>query len=229
MRALRPLRSHLVSDSFRLIVFDLDGTLVDSRRDISDAANALLEECGATPLPEAHIGRLVGDGAATLVARAFKVNGIAQPPDALERFLALYDQRLLNHTRPYPGMPGVLDMLGSRAKLAVLTNKPIAATRRILAGLDLARHFADDAVIGGDGPFPRKPDPAGLRHLIDRAGVGSQSALLVGDSVIDWRVARGASTPVCLARYGFGFESVPVEEIGPADRIIDAPADLLAL
>jgi phosphoglycolate phosphatase len=126
-------------------------------------------------------------------------------------------------------MPGVLDMLGLRAELAVLTNKPIAATRRILAGLDLARHFAEDAVIGGDGPFPRKPDPAGLRHLITRAGVGAESALLVGDSVIDWRVARGASTAVCLARYGFGFESVPAEDIGPADRIIDAPADLLAL
>jgi phosphoglycolate phosphatase len=226
---MRALRSNVVSHAFRLIVFDLDGTLVDSRRDITDAANALLAECGAAPLPEAHIGRLVGDGAATLVARAFKVNGIARPPDALERFLALYDQRLLNHTRPYPGMPGVLDMLGLRAKLAVLTNKPIAATRRILAGLDLARHFAEDAVIGGDGPFPRKPDPAGLRHLIDRAGVGAESALLVGDSVIDWRVAREASTPVCLARYGFGFESVPIQDIRSTDRIIDGPADLLAL
>ena len=218
-----------MSHSFQLIVFDLDGTLVDSRRDIADAANALLQDCGAEPLPETRIGRMVGDGAATLVARAFEFSGIERPPDALERFLSFYDQRLLNHTRPYPGMTAILDMLGLRAQLAVLTNKPIAATRRILAGLDLARHFADDAVIGGDGTFPRKPDPAGLRHLIDRAGVGSQSALLVGDSVIDWRVARGASTPVCLARYGFGFESVPVEEIGPADRIIDAPADLLAL
>ena len=223
------MRSNVVSHSFRLIVFDLDGTLVDSRRDITDAANALLDECGAAPLPEAHIGRLVGDGAATLVARAFTDSGVTRPPDALERFVALYDQRLLNHTRPYPGMADVLDMLGLRAKLAVLTNKPIAATRRILAGLDLARHFAEDAVIGGDGPFPRKPDPAGLKHLIDRAGVAAESALLVGDSVIDWRVARAAATSVCLARYGFGFESVPVQEIGSADRIIDAPAGLLAL
>ena len=216
-------------DRFQLIVFDLDGSLVYSRRDITDAAIALLDECGAAPLPEAHIGRLVGDGAATLVARAFEASGIARPPDALERFLALYDQRLLNHTRPYPGMPDVLDMLGLRAKLAVLTNKPIAATRRILAGLDLARHFADDAVIGGDGPFSRKPDPAGLKHLIARAGVDAESALLVGDSVIDWRAARAAATPVCLARYGFGFESVPVQDIGSADRVIDAPAGLLAL
>jgi phosphoglycolate phosphatase len=226
---MRALRSHVVSPSFQLIVFDLDGTLIDSRRDIADAANALLEDCGGDPLPEARIGRMVGDGAATLVARAFEFSGIERPPDALERFHALYDQRLLNHTRPYPGLAGILDLLGVRAKLAVLTNKPIAATRRILAGLDLARHFPEDAVIGGDGRFPRKPDPAGLRHLIDRAGVGAESALLVGDSVIDWRVARAASTPVCLARYGFGFERFPVQDIGPADRMIDAPADLLAL
>jgi phosphoglycolate phosphatase len=229
MRALRAWRSSVVSHAFELIVFDLDGTLVDSRRDIADAANELLEACGAERLPETGIGHMVGDGAATLVARAFEARGIERPPDALERFLALYDRRLLNHTRPYPGMAGVLDMLGQLAQLAVLTNKPIASTRRILAGLDLARHFPEDAVIGGDGPFPRKPDAGGLRHLIERAGVGAETTLLVGDSVIDWRVARAASTPVCLARYGFGFESFPLEDLGPGDRTIDAPADLLAL
>jgi phosphoglycolate phosphatase len=216
-------------ESFLLFVFDLDGTLVDSRRDISDAANALLTACGAEPLAEEVIGRMVGDGAATLVARAFEYSGIAQPPDALARFLALYDQRLLNHTRPYPGMPAVLEMLALRAKLAVLTNKPIAATRRILGGLDLARYFPDDVVIGGDGRFARKPEPAGLLHLIDQAGLGAESALLVGDSIIDWRVARAASTPVCLAQYGFGFESIPAQDIGPFDRVIHAPAELLAL
>lgn len=215
----------------RLIVFDLDGTLVDSRRDIADAVNALLEDCGADALPEARIGRMVGDGAEMLVARAFEFNRTERPPDALERFLALYDQRLLNHTRPYPGIPAILEMLGLRVKLAVLTNKPIAATRRILAGLDLARHFPEGAVVGGGGPFPRKPDPAGLRHLSDRAGVSAESTLLVGDSVIDLRTARAASTRVCLARYGFGFESFPVQdqELGAGDGIIDTPADLLAL
>jgi phosphoglycolate phosphatase len=219
----------LAGDRFLLIVFDLDGTLVDSRRDIADAANALLEACGAEPLPEVRIGRMVGDGAAMLVARAFEDRGIQQPPDALARFLAFYDQRLLNHTRPYPGMPAVLDLLAARAKLAVLTNKPIAATHRILRGLDLARYFPDDAVIGGDGPFPRKPDPAGLLHLIKRAAVAAQSALVVGDSIIDWRVARAALTPICLVQYGFGFESIPADEITPFDRVIRAPAELLAL
>jgi phosphoglycolate phosphatase len=172
---------------------------------------------------------MVGDGAATLMTRAFAARGIEQPPDALQRFLVIYGQHLLDHTRPYPGIPDVLDRLGLRVKLAVLTNKPIASTRRILAGLDLARHFPEDAVIGGDGPFPRKPDPAGLRFLADTAGVPAASALLIGDSVIDWRTARAASMPVCLARYGFGFEGFPLDELGPADRTVGRPAEILAL
>ena len=212
-----------------LIVFDLDGTLIDSRRDLADAANALLESEGAAPLSEERIGRMVGDGAATLVARAFEASGVARPADALERFLALYDARLLNHTRPYPGIPEVLEVLGLRAPLALLTNKPLASTRRILAGLGLARHFADGAVIGGDGPFPRKPDPSGLQHLTARARVDPSSALLVGDSLVDWRTARAASARICLARYGFGYEGFPREEIGASDCVIDAPAGLLAL
>ena len=216
-------------ESFRLIVFDLDGTLIDSRRDLADAANALLESCGARPLSEEQIGRMVGDGAATLVERVFEASGLEQPAGALERYLALYDQRLLDHTRPYPGMAEVLEVLGMRATLAVLTNKPLASTRRILAGLDLARYFAEDAVVGGDGPFPRKPDPSGLRHLITRAKVPVEAALLVGDSIIDCRTARAALTPMCLARYGFGYAGFPRDELGAEDRQIDAPAELLAL
>lgn len=214
---------------FRLIVFDLDGTLIDSRRDIADAANALLVACGAAPLPETDVGRMVGDGAATLVARAFTASGVERPPDALERYLALYDERLLNHTRPYHRMAAVLDALGQRAALAVLTNKPIASTRRILDGLDLARSFAPEAVLGGDGPFPRKPDPAALRHLMASAGTAAESTLMVGDSAIDWQTARAAPARVCLARYGFGFDSVPVHELAPEDLLIDTPSDLLSL
>src|SRR5471032_933152 len=157
---------------------------------------------------------MVGDGAATLVARAFAASGIEAPPDALDRFLSLYNSRLLRHTRPYPGMPDVLDALGAGAALAVLTNKPLAATREILQGLDLARHFPAQAVLGGDGPFPRKPDPAGLRHLVAEAGVPAGATLLVGDSIVDWRTARAAATSVCMARYGFGFEGFPVEQLG---------------
>ena len=218
-----------MSRSFQLIVFDLDGTLVDSRRDLADSANALLESCGAEPLPEERIGRMVGDGAATLVARVCEARGIPQPPHALERFLALYDARLLHHTRPYDGIPAVLAVLSLRAQLAVLTNKPLAPARRLLAGLGLAQFFPDDAVIGGDGPFARKPDPAGLRHLIARAAATADAALLVGDSVIDWRTGRAAATPVCLVRYGFGFDGVPVHELDAGTQVINAPGELLAL
>ena len=210
-------------------MFDLDGTLVDSRRDITDAANALLESCGAAPIPEEQIGNMVGEGAATLVARAFTARGIPRPPDALERYLTLYEARLLNHTRVYDGMADVLAALGRRTSLAVLTNKPIAPTQRILDGLDLARHFPSDAVLGGDGPFPRKPDSGALLHLVARAGATPASTLMVGDSAIDWRTARAAGTRVCLARYGFGFLSVPLHELASEDLLIDAPSQLLAL
>jgi len=214
--------------SFSLIVFDLDGTLVDSRRDLAESANVLLTECGSDRLPEEAIGRMVGNGAPALVARAFAAAGQTPPSDAVARFLAIYDRRLLNHTRPYPRMAEVLETLAARAPLGVLTNKPLAATRSILGGLNLARYFADEAIVGGDGPFPRKPDPSGLRHLLARVAVAPAEALLVGDSTVDWRTAQNASTAICLARYGFGFEGVPVGELRPGDRVIDAPIDLLA-
>ena len=215
--------------SYRLFVFDLDGTLIDSRHDIADAANELLESCGARPIAEEQIGRMVGDGAPALVARAFAAAGLAPPPDALDRYLAIYDSRLLVHTRVYPGMPDVLAALAPRASLAVLTNKPGRSTRRIPDGLDLSRYFSDDAVVGGDGPFPRKPDPGGLRFLAAAAAISLEYTVLVGDSVIDWRTARAAGASICLARYGFGFDGIPLEQLAEGDRVIDAPIELLSL
>ncbi len=213
--------------AYALYVFDLDGTLVNSRRDLADAANELLVQCGGAPLDEAHIGRLVGEGAAVLVARVFEARGIAPPPDALARYLTIYDRRLLNHTRVYEGMTEVLAALDGRARLAVLTNKPLASTRRILAGLGLARFFSEAEVVGGDGPLPRKPDPSGLRHLAARAGVALSATLLVGDSAIDLRTARNAGAAICLAHYGFGFDTVPAGELSGAEMIIRAPNELL--
>jgi phosphoglycolate phosphatase len=126
-------------------------------------------------------------------------------------------------------MPETLEALSRRAPLAVLTNKPIAATREILSGLDLARYFAAGRVLGGDGPLPRKPEPAGLLRLAADAGVEPAMTLFVGDSVIDWRTARRAGSRICLARYGFGFETFPIETIAPDDLFVDAPGDLLKL
>jgi phosphoglycolate phosphatase len=211
------------------VVFDLDGTLVDSRRDLAEAANLVLEDAGGRRLSEEAIGAMVGDGAAALVARAFAAAGVPPPPDALDRFLAIYDERLLVHTRPYPGIPEVLSALHQRLPLAVLTNKPGGATREILEGLDLARYFEQDAIIGGDGPFPRKPDPAGLRHLADRAGVSAADTLLVGDSLVDLKTASAAASSICLARYGFGFETVRAAGGASTEWTIDMPADLLAV
>jgi phosphoglycolate phosphatase len=212
---------------FRLVVFDLDGTLVDSRRDIAESANATLEAFDATPLSEDAIGRMVGNGAPVLVARAFEAAGVPQPDGALDRFLSIYDARLLQHTRPYPGMIDVLSALADRMSLAVLTNKPLAATRHIIEGLALTRFFTDDLTVAGDGPFPRKPDPAGLGHLIAATGSSAAETVLVGDSIIDWRTAAAAKARACMARYGFGWEGFPIEELSPADWVIDRPAELL--
>jgi len=210
----------------RLVVFDLDGTLVDSLRDLADSANVLLGQLGGDPLPDAAVGRMVGDGAAMLVQRVLSAGGVSQPADALERFLAIYDGRLLRCSRPYPGIEPLLERLEGRARLAVLTNKPLGATRRILEGLNLARHFPPDHIIGGDGPFPRKPDPAGLRHLAKMADADMEKVLLVGDSVIDARTAHAAGARLCMARYGFGFTGFPPGELGPSDAAIDSPFDL---
>jgi phosphoglycolate phosphatase len=217
-----------ISD-IRLIVFDLDGTLIDSRRDLANAINALLVECGAEPLAEERVGRMVGDGAATLIARAFEASGTTKPSDALDRFLATYAQHLTDHTKPYAGIAEALTYFQGRATLAVLTNKPMASTRIILDRLDLSRFFAPHLVIGGDGPFARKPDPAGLQWLLERTAAEPSETLLVGDSAIDWRTGRAAGTRVCLARYGFGFEGFPVEQLTPGDFAVESPEGLVRL
>ena len=210
-----------------LFVFDLDGTLVDSLRDLAESANAVLEECGCPAHPEEAIGRMVGDGAAMLIARAFAEANHPKPADALERFLRVYNSRLVRFTRPYDGIPELLDALVGRSTLAVLTNKPLAATLTILEELKLSSYFGS-RVLGGDGPLPRKPDAGGLVQLMARAGVAPLQSTMVGDSVIDFQTARGAGVPACLARYGFGFHNFPLEQLTPLDRVIDHPLDLLA-
>jgi phosphoglycolate phosphatase len=209
-----------------LIAFDLDGTLVNSRRDIADSANALLVECGGSALPEAQIGKMVGEGAATLVARAFAAASLEAPADALARFLALYDDRLLHHTRAYDGIEQVLEKIGRDVTLAILTNKPRDATIRILDGLNLSRFFDRALTFAGDGPYPRKPEPLGLRALADRAGTVAARTILVGDSLVDWRTSHAAGARACMARYGFGFENFPTDELVDEDLLIDSPRDL---
>ena len=210
----------------RLIVFDLDGTLIDSRQDLADAANALIVERGGSPLPVEAVTGMVGEGAALLVRRALTAAGLE--PDletALSRFLELYDERLLVHTRLYPGTIEALEAIAPRATLAVLTNKPQRPTETILRGLRLDGYFSH--VIGGDTAFGRKPDPAALRHLMTAAGASVDDTVLVGDSAIDLRTARAAGVRICMVRYGFGF-TLAASELTGDERIVDEPGGLSA-
>jgi phosphoglycolate phosphatase len=207
-----------------LLVFDLDGTLIDSRRDLADAANALVVRHGGTALPVESIARMVGNGAAMLVRRALAAAGVdGDVRTMLPEFLELYDERLLRTTHLYDGFPEVLEALTARATLALLTNKPLAATERILTGLGIAPFFG--AVLGGDGPLPRKPDPAGLRHLMVQASADPERTVMIGDSPVDLATARAAATRVCLARYGFGFR-ISRDDLRGDELFADEPAEL---
>jgi phosphoglycolate phosphatase len=212
----------------RLIVFDLDGTLVDSHRDLADATNALLAELGGAPLPSEAVTGMVGDGAAVLVRRALTQAGLdPHTPGALDRFLRHYDACLLATTRPYAGMLETLTTLRARGhRLAVLTNKPQRATVAVLEGLGLRDSFTD--VLGGDTSHGRKPDPAGLLSLVASAGVSTSETMLVGDSPVDLATARRAGTSICLARYGFGFRFANNDFDG-TEMFIDEPVSLLEI
>lgn len=207
-----------------LIVFDLDGTLVNSRRDLADAANALLVERGGQPLPADDIASMVGEGAALLVRRVLAAAGL-NPADegALPRYLQLYSERLLAHTRLYDGTREVLATLSRQHTLAVLTNKPVRLSRDILSGLEVGQYFVN--VFGGDGPHPRKPSPAGLVAMMRECAHAPRDTVMVGDSKIDMATARAAGTRLCVARYGFGFraEEMPLQA---SDLVIDAPSDI---
>ncbi len=215
----------------RLIVFDLDGTLVDSRRDLADAANELVAELGGTPLAEDAVGDMVGEGARVLVARALRAAGLEAHTEGgrlsrpLARFIEIYDRRLLQHTTPYAGMVQVLTAAKEYARLALLTNKPTRATWAVLDGLALGAFFED--VVGGDGEWPRKPDPTGLQYLIDRAGVAPDRTLLVGDSAIDHETAVRAGVRCCLAAYGFGYATFPASRLTGDESIVRTPSELM--
>ena len=184
-----------------LAVFDLDGTLVDSADDLASSASELVTALGGRPLSVAEVVAMVGEGASLLVSRALRAAGLdPRTPDALERFLAIYDRRLLDRTRPYDGIPEALAVAAARGPLAVLTNKPADAMRKVMAGLGLDRFFVES--IGQDGTLPRKPDPAGLAALRVHASGGP--VVFVGDSPIDAQTAHAGGVPFVFARYGFG-------------------------
>jgi phosphoglycolate phosphatase len=214
----------LVGDLHRLIAFDLDGTIVDSRRDLADSANELITELGGTALPEEDIGRMVGEGAAVLIRRALTAARVTDRGAALARFLEIYDGRLLRHTRVYDGMADVVRFARSLGHVAVLTNKPKAPSERILEGLGIRDLF--DAVVGGDGPLPRKPDPAALNALMRDFEATPQTTLLVGDSAIDHETAIRAGVRCCLVSFGFGYRNFPKQRVRDDDWIASDASQL---
>ena len=210
-----------------LIVFDLDGTLVDSQRDLAESTNEMLESYGGRALPLDAVAGMVGEGARTLVVRALTAAELAPDVDeALARFRAIYDRRLLLHTRPYPGVPEMMGELAGQARLSVLTNKPEAPARRLLDAFDLTPHIA--SVVGGDSGFARKPDPAGLRHLIDAGRSDVSATIFVGDSMIDVETARRARVRMCVALYGFGNLRGDLTLDG-GELLAEQPADVVRL
>lgn len=183
-----------------MIVFDLDGTLIDSSRDLAEAASELVQAYGGRALTEADVVGMVGDGAGVLVARALTHAGLdPKMPGALDRFLEIYDRRMLAHTVPYDGMHEVLALLMPHGPLAVLTNKPLAPAEAVLGHLGLRGFFS--VVVGGDGPEPRKPDPTALRRLMASS---PRPSLMIGDSPVDADTAAAARCPFVVAAWGFG-------------------------
>jgi len=192
-----------------ILVFDLDGTLIDSARDLAESIGELLEGYGAETLPLSEVIAMVGEGAPVLVRRALARAGLRPGvDDALARFLTIYDRRLMDHTVAYPGIIESLALAIRRGPLAVLTNKPLGPSIGILEALCLRGFFS--RVVGGDGEFGRKPDPSGLLAL--QALDAGERIVMVGDSPADWNVAVNAKCPFVFARFGFGatkFDAAP--------------------
>jgi phosphoglycolate phosphatase len=188
--------------SARLLVFDLDGTLVDSKVDLASAVNVALESFDLPPLPHQTIYSYVGDGASALILRALPPEKAVLLPEVLDRFLAYYRRHLLDTTRTYPGVAGALRRWKGIYRMAVLTNKGEAMTREILSGLSLDGYFFD--VRGGDSFRTKKPDPMGLLHILGEEGVGAREAIMIGDSRNDVLAGKAAGAVTCGVTYGLG-------------------------
>ncbi|MDZ3837719.1 MAG: phosphoglycolate phosphatase [Rhodospirillales bacterium] len=214
----------------KALVFDLDGTLIDSAEDLCAALNRMLADEGLRPLALAEVVPMIGDGAAKLVERALAAAGGGRSgggllPELTQRFLAHYEPHAAERTRPIPGAAEALAVLAAEGfALAICTNKPEQATRRILAALGLESYFA--AVVGGDSvPGRPKPDPAMVLAAVHRLGVAPDEAVMVGDAPNDVLAARAAGLPVLLRRGGY--TAVPAEELG-ADAVFEDFAELAA-
>ena len=180
-------------------LFDLDGTLVDSLTDLVTAVNLLRHELFLPPLDAAAVRSYVGDGATALVRRALPAGLFTTA--RLERFLELYGQHLLDTTRPYPGIPEFLAR-HRQQPLAIVTNKPLGLTRKLLGGLDLDHYFP--VLVGGDSCDEKKPSPLPVRLALEQLGVNAADAVLIGDHHTDLSAGRAAGVRTCFCSWGLG-------------------------
>jgi phosphoglycolate phosphatase len=205
----------------RLLVFDLDGTLIDSKEDLANAVNVALESFDLLPLPHPVIYSYVGDGAMLLIRRALPPEKADLLPEVLERFLSHYQNHLLDTTRPYPGVVDALRKWSGMYRMAVLTNKGLSMTETILSGLSLSGYFFE--VRGGDSFEHKKPHPQGLIHILREAGATPGEAVMVGDSRNDILAGRAAGTVTCGVTYGLGAAGFAE---APPDFTVDRFPDL---
>jgi phosphoglycolate phosphatase len=210
----------------RLLVFDLDGTLIDSRLDLVNSVNAALRFLERPELPPDVIASLVGDGAPVLVRRA-----LGDPVDealverGLEFFLAFYREHKLDHTQLYSGIPEALQQMrgnhGAPRRMAVLTNKPVHPSRAIVHALGVAAHFP--IIYGGNSFSTKKPDPLGLQTIMQEIGAQPEETLMIGDSAVDILTGHNARTWTVGVTYGFAPHTLAEAE---PDITVDSPAEL---
>ena len=205
-----------------LLIFDLDGTLIDSKRDLADSVNAMRVHLGEPLLADETVYSYVGNGAPVLVRRALPGRDEEEIERGLRFFLDYYRDHMLDNTYLYPGVREALDSLhAAGAKLAVLTNKPVRFSQALVHGLGLGGHFF--RVYGGNSFEQKKPDPIGIRTLIDETGAAKDHTIMVGDSNVDVRTARNAEVMSCGVSYGFQPETFVQD---PPDLLVDDMQDL---
>jgi phosphoglycolate phosphatase len=206
-----------------LVIFDLDGTLIDTAQDLTTAANRTLAGFGGEPCTVAEIVAAVGDGVGALVDRVLPAGNV-DPETALRIFREHYADCLLDTTRPFDGIEELLDSLGEQ-RVALATNKPLRYTHMILEGLGWMTRF--DPVMGGDSLPRKKPDPMVIHRICERHGVDPSRALMIGDSPQDIAAGRSAGAKTCGVTWGFRGAEL-LREAG-ADWIAEEPAELLAI
>ena len=186
----------------RLIIFDLDGTLVDSIEDITNALNFGFEEYGMPPLATAEVAGMVGEGSVRLVEKVIERNNLgADKRTVIKRFADYYGSHIADYTKPYPGVSEALQEM-AHCRKAVVSNKLEVFSKETLDRLGLSKYF--DIVVGGDGTPERKPSPIPVQHVLSTLGVKPEETIIVGDSEIDIKTGKAASVKTVAVTYGYG-------------------------